>query len=282
MALRFFALLLAAAAARPEVIARLADKRVNESSGVAASRANPGLYWTHNDSGGGPYLYAFTLDGASHGRWRVPRARSFDWEDIAAGPGPVRGRDYLYIGDIGGSRRTELTVYRVPEPRAGPEAPCRTECRTEPAVALRLRYPDGGHDAEALLVHPRTAALYIVTKAGPKDPRTRVYKAAAGRPELALIATLDVPGRGFALFIGGITGGDISPDGRRVALSDYFRAYEAVLPAGAAFDSIWKREFESVNIGLGYQVEGIAYRREGAGLIAASEGAPCEVIAVGR
>ena len=267
-------LVLVAGAALPEVIARLGDKRVKESSGVAASRANPRIYWTHNDSGDGPYLYAFDLHGASHGRWLVPHARASDWEDIAAGPGPTPGRSYLYIGDTGGSRG-EITVYRVEEPRI---AACRRDCQTPPATAIRLRYPDGPHDAEALLVHPKTGDLYIVTKAA----ETRVYKARRGELVMTRIATLDVPGRAFATFIGGITGGDISPDGRRVALSDYFRAYEAVLPRGAAFDAIWKQEFESVNIGLGFQVEGICYRHGGGALIATSEGNPCQVISVGQ
>ena len=40
----------------PARAGRLEDGTVNESSGVAASRANAGLYWTHNDSGDGPFL----------------------------------------------------------------------------------------------------------------------------------------------------------------------------------------------------------------------------------
>ena len=34
------------------------DPRIKESSGLAASRLHPGIYWTHNDSDDGPYLYA--------------------------------------------------------------------------------------------------------------------------------------------------------------------------------------------------------------------------------
>ena len=270
-------LVLTAGTALPEVVARLDDTRVKESSGVAASRANPGIYWTHNDSGGGPYLYAFDLRGASYGRWRVPNARASDWEDIAAGPGPTPGRWYLYIGDIGnnGGARREVTVYRIEDPRIGS---CRSDCQTPPATAIRLRYPDGPHDAEALLVHPKTGDLYIVTKGA----ETHVYKARRGESTMTLIATLDVPGRAFATFIGGITGGDISPDGRRVALSDYFRAYEAVLPRNAVFDEIWKQKFDTVTIGLGFQVEGICYRHDGHGLIATSEGKPCRVIEIAR
>ena len=63
--------------------------RVVESSGVAASRAYPGVLWTHNDSGDGPYLYATTLDGRDLGWLLVPGAEAIDWEDIALGPCPA-------------------------------------------------------------------------------------------------------------------------------------------------------------------------------------------------
>jgi len=35
--------------------------RLIESSGVAVSHTYPGVLWTHNDSGDGPYLYATDL-----------------------------------------------------------------------------------------------------------------------------------------------------------------------------------------------------------------------------
>src|SRR5688500_5814903 len=42
------------AADKPVQLAALEDRRVRESSGLAASRRSPGLIWTHNDSGDGP------------------------------------------------------------------------------------------------------------------------------------------------------------------------------------------------------------------------------------
>jgi hypothetical protein len=37
----------------------LKNKTVVESSGIACGRVNPGVFWTHNDSGDKPRLYAF-------------------------------------------------------------------------------------------------------------------------------------------------------------------------------------------------------------------------------
>src|SRR3989449_7418934 len=50
--------------------------RLVESSGVAVSHAYPGVLWTHNDSGDGPYLYATDLRGTDRGALLVPGA---DW-----------------------------------------------------------------------------------------------------------------------------------------------------------------------------------------------------------
>ena len=43
----------------PLTITTIKDKSISESSGLVASRTMPGAYWTHNDSGDGPFIYAF-------------------------------------------------------------------------------------------------------------------------------------------------------------------------------------------------------------------------------
>src|SRR5437588_13008164 len=64
------------------------NPRLVESSGVAVSRAHPGVLWTHNDSGDGPFLYATDLQGRDRGSLLVPGAHAVEWEDIALGPCP--------------------------------------------------------------------------------------------------------------------------------------------------------------------------------------------------
>src|SRR5919107_911116 len=102
----------------PTRITTIKNESINESSGLVASRTSPGVYWTHNDSGDGPFIYALDTRGQSLGTFRVTGATNRDWEDIAAGPGPQPNRPYLYVGDIGDndSKRNEVVVYRVPEP----------------------------------------------------------------------------------------------------------------------------------------------------------------------
>jgi hypothetical protein len=291
-ALALAALALIAQAARyspPVQIATLADPQIVESSGLAASWRNPGLFWTHNDSGGGPFVYAFDRTGAARGTWRVTGAEARDWEDMAIGPGPEPGRPYLYLADFGDNNRvrTEGVLYRVPEPNVTPADAESTEAaprKTGLAEAIRFRYHPGvSHNAEALLVHLTTGDIYIVTKSGDRDPATLVYQAAApehanGLVEFERVATLKLSniwrpvGNIHIVMSAMVTGGDISPDGRRVILATYGQGFELALPDGAPFDEIWSQTPVPVGLGARAVGESVCYRRDGLAILAGSEG----------
>ena len=266
----------------PAQLATLEDRRVKESSGLAASRRTADLFWTHNDSGDGPFVYAFDRAGRARGTFRVEGASAHDWEDMAAGPGPSAGQSYLYAGDIGdnGREREFVVVYRFPEPELPAAQDAPTETRpTQPAEAIRLKYPDGAHNAEALAVHPTTGDIYIVTKA---NAEAGVYKLAAPFDPKAVntmtkVATL----RGPDFFGTLVTGADISPDGRRVALCDYAQGYELMLPDGSKnFDEVWRQTPAAVSLGPRLQGESVAYRLDGAALLATSEKTPTPLFEV--
>jgi hypothetical protein len=270
----------------PKRLGYIKNKSIDESSGLVASRSMPGAYWTHNDSGDGPVIYAIGARGDSLGTWRVTDAQAVDWEDISIGPGPDSAKTYLYIGDIGDndSVRREVVVYRVPEPRPtidGASTKAKFQV-TEPAEAIRLRYPDGKHDAEALIVDPRTGNIYIVSKVALGRPS--VYEAAApiisGQTiTLKHLGELRIP----SLFGGIITGGSVSPDGKRIALCDYFQGYEMVLPSNSVnFDDIWKQPLASFDFGKRKQGESIAYRLDARALLGTSEGRGSALIEVER
>ena len=270
------------APAAPVQLATLEDRRISESSGLAASRRNPGLVWTHNDSGDGPLVYVFDRQGRSRGAWRVEGAQAVDWEDMAAGPGPEQGQSYLYAGDIGdnGRGREFVVVYRFPEPEVPAAGAVGKEARpTQPAEAIRLKYPDGAHNAEALLVHPTTGDIYVVTK---ENASAGVYKLQAPFDPKA-VNTMSKVGslRGPDFFGTLITGGDISPDGRRVALCDYAQGYELTLPAGAKdFEEVWRQTPVALSLGARMQGESVAYRLDGAALLATSERKPTPLFEV--
>ncbi|HVK03390.1 MAG TPA: hypothetical protein VM490_07940 [Armatimonadaceae bacterium] len=258
---------------------------VGESSGVAASRLNPGVLWTHNDSGDGAYLYGIDRRGRAAGVYLVRSAAAVDWEDIAWGPGPEGKGNFLYIGDIGDyyKNRTDTCVYRIPEPRLSANGgrvgtksnPLLT---SEPTVRLMYRYPDGFHNAEALLVHPKTGVIYLVTK--DESGTSGVYRFPKetgnhfAQYTLEKVGTLTFANETHP-FPNLVTGGDIAPDGRRVILRTYFAAYEWRLPDGVRdFDAIWGTTPALVPAPFTQQGEAICYRADGKALLATSEKLP--------
>jgi hypothetical protein len=252
----------------PVLRGQIADERVTESSGLVSSRRYPGRLWTHNDSDTAPMLFCVEPDGASCGGWTVAGATNVDWEDIAAGPGPDAGERYLYVGDIGDNTesRAGVVVYRVVEPTvAAVGTAAATTGTTAPATAIPLRYDDGPHNAESLMVHPVTGDIYVVIKA---LGDAGVYRAHAGDDVLTRVG-----GLGLGLF-GLATGADLSPDGRRVAVCTPVGGFELTLAEGAPFDSIWDSEARPVTFPALDQGEGIAYRLDGDALFVSSEGYP--------
>jgi hypothetical protein len=250
----------------PTRIATLKEKAIDESSGLAASRRSDGVLWTHNDSGDDPLLFATDRRGRALARFIVTGAKSKDWEDIAAGPGP-RGPS-LYIGDIGDnlSRRKNAVVYRVPEPIVD-VTKTDVEGSTAPAERFPFRYPDGRHNAETLLVHPASGEIFIITKG--IDPPIVYRFPRPLKPNQIVILERVARLTGISSML---TGGAVAPDGRRVALRDYLLLYEYRLPNGRPFPSIFRETPERILFAIETQGEAITYRRDGRALLTTSEG----------
>ena len=208
-----------AAAGEPEEKCRVVQRdtplplEADESSGLAASRRTPGAFWTHNDSGGDPRLFAVDSMGRLLGVVQVTGAENRDWEDLAIGPCP--SGSCLYIGDTGDNeaRRRDVEVYRVPEPAPGDAA-------TEPAERFRLRYPGGPRDAESLFVLP-DGGLYLVSKGrGEPVELFRAPQALRAGPAQALVRVAELSTR-EPTRLNMVTGAAATPDGAWVAVRTY-------------------------------------------------------------
>jgi hypothetical protein len=244
----------AVAGERAEVLLRIGDPRVVESSGLAASRRHAGVLWTHNDSGDAARLFAVGRDGRVLATLRLAGVRARDWEALAVGR-DERGEPALFAGDIGDNQGVWpwVTVYRVAEP-------ARLRDVTVPAERYRLRYPDGPRDAEALLVDPRSNRLYVASK---DEAGGHLYQAPAalrGDRVNLLRRVRRVP----AL----VTDGAFSPDGRLLVLRDYGAAHVDAAAGG---------RLATVALPFQPQGESIAFSPDGGSLLAGSEGAGSEV-----
>src|SRR5206468_2956607 len=115
-------------------LATVENGAVREASALAASRRAPGVYWTLNDSGNEPLLFAFDASGRNLGTFRVDGARNVDWEALQVGP-RRDGGFALYIGDSGDNDRIrrESAIYRVPEPDVTGAADKPISSKTAPA-----------------------------------------------------------------------------------------------------------------------------------------------------
>jgi hypothetical protein len=272
----------------PKVVAHIENSEVEEASGIVASRCRPDTYWTHNDSGDEAFIYAFNLQGEKLGTWRVPGAKNEDWEDIATMK-DKDGKCYLYLGDIGDNKhgRKDMVIYRVPEPVVQPgdkDATRRDMIFSEPAAAIHFKIEDFKDDAETLMVHPVTGDIYILAKSYKRS--SAIYKLSPpfkiddeGMNAVQALGPFSVP----AIPDGVLTGGDISPDGKRVIVCDYFSAYELILPGGAKnFDDIWKVKPLVVDLGPRKTGEAVGYSADGKFIVATTEGKNPPVIEVDR
>ncbi|MFQ5594251.1 MAG: metallophosphoesterase family protein [Anaerolineae bacterium] len=197
---------------------------LTEISGVVASRENADVLWTHNDSGDSARIYAMSIQGKHLGVYNLVGASATDWEDIAIGPGPVEGQDYVYAGDIGDNarQRASVTVYRVAEPVVSASQDAVT-VDLDGVDALPMRYPGSAvYDSETLLVDPVSGDLFLVTKDRAGEGVAHIFRNPAPHTPgvmvtLDLVDSIPLPAQ--------VTGGDVSPSGDAVLLRLYAQAY---------------------------------------------------------
>lgn len=204
---------------RPVRVGRV-PAELTEMSGLAASRRHAGVYWAENDSGNAFELFALREDGTLVGRFPLQGGTNVDCEDLAIGPCQGKHAETcLYLADIGDNleRRERVTVYEIPEPATLAE-------RTLPVRRLVFTYADHPHNAEALLVDPHDAQLYVVTKE--IDSLGSVYRV-DGLGERRTGQAVRLHGLTAPAGFGGLTtGAAVHPSGTRALLRTYTQVWE--------------------------------------------------------
>lgn len=236
----------------------LADPRLTESSGLAASARHPDVYWTHNDSDDAARIYAVDgTTGETRATVDLAGVTARDVEAISLGP-----EGDLYVADIGdnfGGEWPEVWIYRLPEPAELADA-------TVAPTVYTVRYADGPRDAEALMVHPETGRVYIASKKG--DGAGGLYVA----PEELSEAGVNVFERVADIELE-VTDGAFAPDGSRLLLRGYFAA--RMYAWGE--DGLPRRLERRVRVPLQQQGESVTFASGGRYVMFGSEGAGSEV-----
>ncbi len=192
---------------------------IDEASGLAASRRNPGIFWTHNDSGNMPVIFALDETGAFKAEFSLLNVPNRDWEDIAVGPGPVDNIHYIYIGEIGDNDAVHKAnyIYRFPEPDLAASGELGAYEIAQYDVITYV-YPDGQRDAETLMVDPKTRDIYIVSK---RESNVHLYKAAYPQATDGVITLEKMATLPYSF----IVAGDIDASGDEILMKGYTDVY---------------------------------------------------------
>jgi hypothetical protein len=259
---------------KSNVVGYLTIKAMDEISGIAASGIVPNLYYIHNDSGDTSRFFAISPTGQLKATiyFKGEPMKEFgvhDCEDIAVGPGPAKGKSYVYLGDIGDNNavRPFIRVYRFEENPAWEN----DSITTAKSVALTLKYPDGPRDAETLMIDPIEKLMYIVSK---RQDSVTVYTAPLKyKPNDTITLTkrckLFFPGLKLFKWI---TAGDISKDGRQVLIKSYVKVYYWKREANEPIWETVKRKPRLLPYIQEKQGEAIGFTPDGKGYYTTSEG----------
>ena len=262
--------------------AKLADARINESSGLAIGLRNPGILWTVNDSGGGPFVFAIDDKGNTRARYEIEGCANFDWEDIASGY-DAEGKPSLFIGDIGDNLliRSELEIYQIEEPVLDPAAAPLAENKVTLGKKLRASYPDGRHNAESLLCHPLTGRLFVITKtdagecgvyAFPEKLQADTCMALESVAHFQL-PPLNRPGK-RAIDNCMSTGACFSPDATHLIVSTYSSLYQWTISPKQTLADVFAQKPLRIVQPLLIQCEAVCFSMDGKHLWLSSEHLP--------
>lgn len=248
----------AQAAPVPEQRCRISDPNLTELSGLASDDR----YWYAADDGGSSIRVALLdrADCSVRDVWTSP-ADPYDIEDLALAPDGA-----VWLADTGDNRRERSTValHRLTE--------------DGDSTLYRLSYPDGPHDAEALLLDS-AGTPYVVTKepfgvayvyrpAAPPTPDATVPWERIGSIALPTTDSPDGPIKGIGTRL--VTGGSVSRDGTMIALRTYTEAYLFHAPDGDLAAAL-RRAPVPLRLPPEPQGEAIAWEPDGT-LVTTSEG----------
>ena len=250
-------------------LATLANQDILESSGLAASHDVPNRFWTHNDSGDKPRLFAFDNSGRDLGVVHLASIEAVDWEDISSFR--VGDRGWLLIADVGDNarRRDTCQLHLLPEPDLRRDAPAVHS-------TIEFRYASGPVDCEAVGVDGTSNIVLLASKSAfrsevfalriPATPTSQIQVARS-------IATIPVP---LA------TGLDVSTDGRRAIVVTYADGYEFQRLENESWSDTFNRQPQAVTMPIRRQGESICYAADGHSLYLTSERQPTPLWIVER
>ncbi|MDX8341611.1 hypothetical protein SLH46_20600 [Draconibacterium sp. IB214405] len=190
-------------------IPEIADK-LNEISGLMIYKDH---FWGFNDSGGENELYGFNKSGKIKYEIEFENAKNNDWEAM------TQDSKHIFIGDFGNNMgtRNDLSIYKIKKKDISKKEEQKLEAKAiefKYTEQKQFHFPDKStpYDCEAMVAFKNK--LYLFSKNW-RDGTTWQYELATkkGEYEITPTDTFDVKCL--------ITGADISPDKKTLALVGY-------------------------------------------------------------
>ena len=237
------------------------SKKLAEASGLVASVANPGYYWSHNDGENPAEVFLIDEKAKIVMTCKLANVANRDWEDIAVGRGSQEGKSYLYVGDIGDnlSQYPYKMIYAFVEPALSEGDQVISKFDT---IVFELN--DGVRDTEAMMIDPMTNDVFIISK---REDSVRLYRmnVPAKRGD-----TLQAEFKTKLPFTK-IVAGSISADGTEVLMKNYDHLYYWKRFDAESIPDLLLRKPIELNYLQEAQGEAIAWTRDGAGFYTLSE-----------
>ena len=244
----------------PKAVA-ITPGQIDEASGMVASRSMPGNLWVQQDSGNPTDIALLNQDGTVKGKMSLPApVDNRNWEDMGIGPGPQDGTNYIYLADTGDNNLQYpfYLIYRFPEPKSLTEPVTKAE-------RMFFKYPDGSHDAEAILVDPQTKDIWIITK---RETKVRLYRFAYPQNINDVTTVQDYGELPFSV----VTGAAISSDGNEILVRTYTNIYYWKRQNNEPIaETLQRREGRAVPYRLEPQGEAVCFDKDDKGYFTLSE-----------
>lgn len=215
--------------------------QIVETSGLGRVTGKNTL-WTHNDGGNPAEIFEVALSGNIVARLPLPQLKNTDWEDLAQD-----NAGNLYLADVGNNnnQRRDLQIYKI------------NPARPDSIETIKIRYADQtqfppaadarNFDCEAVVWH--SDRLYLFSKNRSKTNKyVRLYSLPARVGSYASAPQDSIQINAM------VTGADVSPDGRTLALITYGKVLLFDITEGVSF----KKPTLCVKTGHG-QTEGIVF-----------------------
>ncbi len=243
----------------------LSRNTLYEQSGIASSKLNNGVLYVHEDSGNANKVYLTNAKGDDLGYFTLTTATNRDWEDITVGPGPIAGKSYVYVAEIGDNdaRYSSVFLYRFLEPDlTGKTFPVAIDIAQ--VDKIDLIYPDGARNAESILIDPQTKDIYIASK---EANLANIYKAAY--PQSNITSTVLEPID--QLPMNKATSGGISADGTEIVLKNKEQIWYWKRDLGKTIGQTLLEKPQLLPYVQEYQGEGICFAADGSGYFTNTE-----------